>query len=403
MKHIDEGRLSEYLDALQREQEGQSGRAAERQETERHLSECAECSALLEEVQLLRDRASALLREAVPARVSMPAFEEIEARARAVGRGVPRQAPKRVFAMNRLAALGWAATLVLAVGVGWLARGSLNFGSPELEEYGQREAVSREAPAAAEVASGAAEADSGAQVETVPSHEARRLRSAQEPVEEAAAQVTLPAAVDERLEMAVAPPPEPGRRDVLAEPPVDVAAPEPPAAAKADPQRDAAARQAIAGITAEEREGEALGRGAAPDPRAQLNEAFATAMWAAVNLAEAERHVGGELRTVNGIPVDSVRIGEVDGRPAASILQTLPSGEQLEIVQWHQEQAENWVSVGAVAQVSADQAPVERPEARAAERPAELMTSVIRQDGFLLALRAPVSADSLAALAARIR
>ena len=40
----------------------------------RCLAECAECAALLEEVQLIRDRASALLRDAAPMPVSAPPF-----------------------------------------------------------------------------------------------------------------------------------------------------------------------------------------------------------------------------------------------------------------------------------------------------------------------------------------
>jgi hypothetical protein len=136
----------------------------------------------------------------------------------------------------------------------------------------------------------------------------------------------------------------------------------------------------------------------------QIDDAFRLERWIAVDRAGAESHIGGDLMAVEGLAIDSIRVGEVGGHPAVAVVQRLPSGEPIEIVQWKQEnaerQAEGWVSVGAVA---VDQAPMEQAEARAAKRTPGLLTSVIARQGFLVALRAPVSADSLAALAERIR
>ena len=396
MSHIDEVRLHEYLDGLERPDAATAGRQDGRTaEVEAHLAECAECAALLEEVQLIRDRAATLLRDAAPVHVSMPPFEEIQARAEARA----RKAPRRVFAMNRLTALGWAATIVLAVGVGWLARGSFNFGSSEPEELRQREvaALEVEAPAAAmDVASGAEEADRGAPVPA--QQEATGRRSAHEPVEE---EVTTPPMTDERLQMAVAPPAEPERTEILAEPSANVAEPEQPAAAKADAM--VAGGVVAGGVVADEEQREARGRGAAvPDIDAQVNEAFAQETWVAADRSAAERHLGRALLTVEGLPVAGVRVGEVSGLPAVLVLQTLPSGDSLDLVQWRQAdaglQAPKW------AAVSADRVAEEAvPEPRAREGASVTDMTVIARDGFLVALRAAVSRDSLAALAGRIR
>jgi hypothetical protein len=335
--------------------------------------------------------------------VSIPPFEEIEARARTVGRKAPRDV-RRVFTLNRLTALGWAATIVLAVGVGWLARGSLNFGSPAVEDFSQRGAVSRETPAATDVSTGAAEADRGAALETAPTRGTQRQQNESETAEAA---ITPPAAADERLEMAP-PPQEPERTDILAVQPIDVRDPESPPAAKADEPHDAVARQVVADVQAEEQEREAAGRGAAPSLGVQLNEAYSEKTWRRSDRAEAERHIGDTLRAIEDLPIDSVRIGEVNGQPAAIVAQTLSAGDLLEIVQWQrndtEQVAEGLVSVGAVAQVSGDQAPVVRREVRAAAEPARPQTSwATDRGGIILVLRARVSSDSLAALADRIR
>jgi hypothetical protein len=368
MSHIDEGRLHEYLDAVETGQEGQ--------DVERHLAECAECSALLEEVQLIRDRASALLRDAAPVHVSMPPFEEIQARAEARA----RKAPRRVFAMNRLTAFGWAATIVLAVGVGWLARGSFNFGSSEPEELRQREVATLEveAPAAMDVTSGAEEADRGAPTETVPAQqEATGRRSAQEPVEE---EVTTPPMTDDRMQMAVAPPAEPERTDILAEPSANVAEPEQPAAAKADAM--------VAGVMAPGMTPVGIGQ--------VIDAAREETSWHTVSQTEAEQHIGGQLLFVRELPVDSILVGEVNGQPAATIVQTFADGDLLEVVQWRQsgiarEEAE-WQALAA-----------QEPVAREKEEGTGSGITFVAKQGFLLALRAAVSADSLAVLAGRLR
>ena len=237
----------------------------------------------------------------------------------------------------------------------------------------------------------AEEADRGAPVPA--QQEATGRRSAQEPIEE---EVTTPPMTDERLQMAVAPPAEPERTEILAEPSANVAEPEQPAAAKAD-------AMVAGGVVADEEQREARGRGAAvPDIDAQVTEAFAQETWVAADRSAAERHLGRALLTVEGLPVAGVRVGEVSGLPAVLVLQTLPSGDSLDLVQWRQAdaglQAPKW------AAVSADRVAEEAVhEPRAREGASVTDMTVIARDGFLVALRAAVSRDSLAALAGRIR
>jgi len=212
-------------------------------------------------------------------------------------------------------------------------------------------------------------------------------------------------ATDERPEIAEAPPGEPKRTEIHAEPPVNLADAEQPAAPKAEPPPERAARAAVAGVAAGEPELEAPGRGAAPDLRVQLNEAYVGTTWSGADRGEAERHLAGELRAVAGLPIDSFRIGAISGRPAVIISQSLPGGELLEIVQWPgdiEQPPEGLVSIGAV---SVDQAPVTREqlEARGTGQTTEPVISLFNRGGFMLALRARISPDSLAALARTIR
>src|SRR5829696_3181268 len=107
MQHVDEGQLHAYLDGELTEP-GDDPR-----EVERHLAGCAECQALLDGVKLLRERGRSLLADPLP--VAAPPFEEVIARAN-------RPAPKAGWLPRRAATLAWAASIMVALGAGWLAR-----------------------------------------------------------------------------------------------------------------------------------------------------------------------------------------------------------------------------------------------------------------------------------------
>jgi hypothetical protein len=110
MWHVDEGALHAWLDdALDALPEAEVRRIRE------HLSGCGECARRLEEARTLRAEARAVLAWATPDLRELPTLEELRQRARGgAGRGATGVHLRR---------LGWAASVVLAVGAGWLLRG----------------------------------------------------------------------------------------------------------------------------------------------------------------------------------------------------------------------------------------------------------------------------------------
>jgi hypothetical protein len=108
MLHLDEGTLQAWLD------HPRSGlEPSEVAEIERHLASCPACAAELEALRSSDREAHSLLASGVDRSVPAPPFEEVVRRAR--GRDDVRRARRR---LNRLA---WAASLVVAIGVGWLS------------------------------------------------------------------------------------------------------------------------------------------------------------------------------------------------------------------------------------------------------------------------------------------
>lgn len=106
MSHADDGTLHAYLDG--------ELTALELAGFEGHLTSCPACRARLEEERDLLERAQSLLARAVPPATAMPPL-------RAGGGGPTRPLPRWV-------PLAWAATVLLALGGGWLARGGARTG-----------------------------------------------------------------------------------------------------------------------------------------------------------------------------------------------------------------------------------------------------------------------------------
>src|SRR5688572_5542047 len=102
MSHVDEGTLHAYLDG--------ELPPSERASLETHLAQCATCHALLADERALLERASALLGSARPAERPVPPFQQV------------RRAQQRPWYARR--SFAWAASLVLAVGLGYYLRGS---------------------------------------------------------------------------------------------------------------------------------------------------------------------------------------------------------------------------------------------------------------------------------------
>lgn len=109
MRHADEGLLQAWLDGPQ------AGLAEEdRAAVEEHLARCPRCVARVQALRDAGERARDLLPLAAGAQdEAIPAFDTVVARARWLDAGRARQ-------RWRLAA-GWAASVVVALGVGWLA------------------------------------------------------------------------------------------------------------------------------------------------------------------------------------------------------------------------------------------------------------------------------------------
>jgi hypothetical protein len=104
MSHIPEDELHAYLDqALGRP------RCVE---IESHLADCTRCREARDGIAALRDRTTAMLARLAPRFTVVPPYADIR-----------RRAQLRIFRQQRVAArLAWAASVVLALGIGWTAR-----------------------------------------------------------------------------------------------------------------------------------------------------------------------------------------------------------------------------------------------------------------------------------------
>ncbi len=103
MRHIPEEELHAYLD--------QGLSRSQCVEIESHLAACPSCQAARDAIAALRDRTTALLSKLAPPRGFPPAFESLRRRA-----AVQAMARRR-----RIQIAAWVASLVVAVGLGWMA------------------------------------------------------------------------------------------------------------------------------------------------------------------------------------------------------------------------------------------------------------------------------------------
>ena len=101
MRHIPEEELHAYLD--------QGLSRSQCVEIESHLAACPACQSERDSIAALRDRTTALLAKLAPPRGFPPAFETLQRRAQ-----VQASAHRR-----RMQIVAWAASLVIAVGLGW--------------------------------------------------------------------------------------------------------------------------------------------------------------------------------------------------------------------------------------------------------------------------------------------
>lgn len=117
MSHVDDGRLHAYLDGAL------PGGSEERRTVEAHLGLCPDCRARLEAAREDREKAGEILALLNPEAVHAPPFEELVARKEPTSAPPDSAGPRR--GLRAWIPLAWAATVILALGGGWMARGTV--------------------------------------------------------------------------------------------------------------------------------------------------------------------------------------------------------------------------------------------------------------------------------------
>ncbi|MCH7778609.1 MAG: zf-HC2 domain-containing protein [Gemmatimonadetes bacterium] len=387
MSHVNEGQIHAYLD---RQLEFADQAARERFET--HVAECSDCTVLLEEARAIHARATGMLGDSRPAVADMPSFEAV------VTRASERSARwATVKKLNRTRALAWAASIVVAVAVGWYAR------VLERDRFDLDEAVvalAEDQGEELEGGAGAAAADlAGGQpaAPTLAAPEAARVLVVAPALQQAAgrrAEGAPAAAAATEEENRVALPAERQRlvagelsAKAVARTLVDSVRAEVPAAALRV-SRDAPAalkrarELAESGLFAEVE---------APAPTDDL-------LWIAVSRDEAERSIARKLLLVDGLDVVEISIAATEPRASVRVVQLLPSGDSLEIVQQPTTPEVDRVAGGLESRLQ-DARDEQEEEANESEISS---VSVIRGD-VVVEMRGRISIDSLRVLLSRLR
>jgi hypothetical protein len=359
MSHVDDGRLHAYLDGALESPE-------ERLRVEDHLRSCPDCRTRLEAARDDRKGAGEILGLLGPEEVRVPPFEELLA-GRGDGGGAsggweddpggpsslppslpagPAASRRRSLGTSPMNRLAWAATVVLALGGGWVARGAL---MPDSALESRRFDLPRSADEAAEAPAPVAQAPSlGAEapadpVLVVPETPADRPPAARLPGD------PVPPAPAPAQALARAPASTPARAPAPAETPRDRA----PELAEALP----ADRTEVAGV---------MGR-----PDADVDEGA----WTPVNPAEAAVFLGRPPLELAALPWATMEVATVQGALVLRTTHPLEDGSLVELLQ----------GPGGPAMVPG------------------LSTLTARREGLDLVLRGPVEPEILEDLLRRIR
>jgi len=395
MSHVDEGRIHAYLDGALGP--GDPEHAA----IEAHLESCAECRAALENERRMRDRAADVLGQIVPDAVRVEPFEKVLAARRAAaagtGAGGSRTTGGRTDARDGGAQphrsfylpMTLAASLVLAVTATWFARAYLP-SRPDLTSTASQEAV--QADEDARPAAGAAVTETEAVSQ--PGRNEQAVVDRLGGVEGVASSVAAPPVSQD----------EPGR---AAESKVAAAAP-PPAAA-AEPGRTSAENRRLADSMlsrpAELQEVSVAAAGQlaafagtrdadlAKTMRARAASEGALS-WRTVVPDEAALRFGREPLTIDGLVADSIQMGDVAGVPIVRLVYG-SEGETVELIQWR--------AAALVMQESQARQDLPTAAEREIADDASVSFRVFRLGAVEFLIRARLPADSIAALAGRVR
>jgi hypothetical protein len=253
MRHIPEEELHAYLD--------QGLSRTQCVEIESHLADCPSCQATRDGIAALRDRTTALLARLAPPRSVSPGFHSLRERADAV-------ASQR---RRRLHLAAWVASLVAAVGLGWMAS-----------------SIVRTDRVAGTVAPAVATAPAPVSPVTTPSTPVRK------PVERVRA-------------------PRP-RRVVTAR--------------LADSARDSARNAALSVL--DPKPALELTRLDRPSPSGELD-----GMWRTMSWDGAKAEAGERLPHIDGLPVVQIQVqsGEQSSRPVMVVAQQLSSGQVIRTIE----------------------------------------------------------------------
>ena len=419
MSHVDSGALHEYLD----------GELDERQraEIENHVAGCAECQVRLDEARRVSGQASGLLAELEPGPARAPSWKEIEER------GAARRPASGVRFWAR-PGLAWAASIAFAFAVGWASSNYWGAGvslpqgiiSPDrmistevepLQPLSEAEVSSEPARAATDAAksgidqdeSGAADRrnragrlDAKAELNEAPreqapapteSRRAAHLDQEEDAVIPAAGAVVKAAAVStisdsarqDGMVRARAEREKVADRELFEAQLAEGAAPT-EAESMDSPVRDVTegARAFAAAVAADEAMSNALSTPAA--------------RFFSVQPQEAADWLGAELRTLPDLRLQRVEIGPgsafaggVSGRPAVRLVYADAASHEIILVQQLRGS-----DIGFDDDRGTLPALVISPSGQTAYRWSD-------DDGYLLALVATLSSDSLRALADRVR
>jgi hypothetical protein len=290
MLHIPEDELHAYLD--------QSLSRSQCVEIESHLASCPMCQSQRDGIAALRDRTTALLSLLAPAMTLPPSFETIRSRARGVAHG--RQRMLRVGF--------WAASVVVALGLGWTAHVWLDSRQGTASHGGAagRNTASGSRPEAAAAQLSSEVSDSARPSSSLP-HVSRMSRHRR-------TTAALP-----RRDSAAAPirDIDSGQADRLQAPAPNLAVtPLPPSPIDSTNTKFAASNSSGLG-----------------DDR-ELTELAPESMWRLVSVAAAEEESGAPLPSVPGLPVVQVKVqGVQPNQKIVAVDQQLASGQYIRTIE----------------------------------------------------------------------
>ena len=389
MPHLDEGQLTALLD-------GEMA-AADRVEAESHLATCAECRQLLDDTRMFFQQAGALVES-----VQLPAAVPNRPLAPVLG-GAPAMVPdrrsgeppgRRGNGITAWRSLGWAASIILAVGLGWFAS-DLRYRAPTAAPISDMKSDSADQ---AEMAAKSAEPTVNVPGETTHPTPQAGAMSADKPAQS-----------------------RPGEAEArLAAPPASPAAPVPDAGLGSNSAavKDEGAKLAESVVKRQEAaERVAVGRTESPASRpapaafaAQAPSAAGAAQADArreranvrtVTLEEAVRSLGGTIRLVDGMVPARVEVMESVGpdNNRIRVVYLDPPGRELWL-----DQERRRVTGGALARELDDQSGLLAGDTLVVAGPGGRQSlSWMDQTGLRLGLTGFLPADSLRGLARRIR